>query len=108
MTLNVQAALRKSIKAMDNWRTQTMVPHTIQPSEGEIWNTRDGKHQVVVIIKDHMRSNSDYPLIAGIVSPQDGGNFTQVQGMQYPRYTKEGWFLASGQHHPLDLVSRVV
>jgi len=103
--MHAQSVLRRSLRALDNWRC-TPIP-AIAPQEGEVWKTRDDQHQVLVVTRDPLRPDHQYPISGIVISPDNGGDFKHKQNIIYPRFTLAGCFVFDGREHPLDLISRI-
>lgn len=103
--MNPRKLLRQCLATLDKLNGNQV--NGEQPQETEVWLTRDGSHQVQVLLRDPMRKDGNYPVTGVVISPENGGDFKHIQNVLYPRFTNAGKFTTRTDEHPLDLVRRL-
>jgi len=104
--MRAQQLLRSAIRAIDTYKAASQRGSLI-PEPHQIWLTRDGAHRVLILLKDQLRPDSQYPITGLVLDPETDNRFTRDNRIQYPRYTRDGKFIYGGQESPLDLVQLV-
>lgn len=81
-------------------------PVNPSPQANEVWETRNGKYRVFVLLVDGARPNHQFP-VQGVVMTEDGEYMNDFK-YQYPRFHVNGaWGDDLNQQTPLDLVKRI-
>lgn len=107
-------ACERTLSAMSRVRieTKSKSPLDIHIAEGQVWRTRDGSLEILIVCVDRLRNDTDYPVIGVVSSQQQGDRRLQTLKIEVPRFTRRGYFILPGvseisTHHPFDLVELV-
>lgn len=100
--MNPRKLLRSCLATLD--KANSKPSYGVNPQESEVWLTRDGNHQVLIVLRDPVRAPHQYPLTGIVIFPENGGDFKHKQQVLYPRFTLDGRFTNQPEnYHPLDL-----